>query len=201
MNLPPFLLQALTLAATVKYPLLFLGAIIEGPVLFVASGFFLHLGLVSLLPLFLALLAGDLVGDAAWYYIGYFFAEPMMRKHGKFFSLTPVAVEKAKALFSRHRGKILFISKATLGFGTSVGTLVVLMTAGVTRVPLAKYLLLNALGEIVLLTLLISAGYLFGSLYGSIADSFKIVSLMGSGAVVLLLVFGFGRFVKGRVLL
>ena len=146
MDLPPIVLSALAAVASLKYPLFFVGAIIEGPILFMIGGFLLRLGLVSLAPLFIAFMLGDLVGDVIWYGLGHWVAGPMMRRHGHFLSLTPERLERVKALFSKHHEKILFISKATLGFGTSVGTLVILLTAGVSRVSLRKFILLNAAG-------------------------------------------------------
>lgn len=162
----------------------------------IAAGFLLHREVFTLTPLFLALVVGDLIGDILWYYIGYFFAGPILQRHGKFFGLTPEIYEKAKALFHRHHEKVLLISKVTLGFGLALGTL---MVAGATRVSFKKYIILNFLGELALVTTLLSIGYSFGGLYTYIADSFKIIFIVSVFVIVGLAIFGFSRFMKNNV--
>lgn len=153
-----------------KYILLFLGVIIEGPILMVASGFFILLGYFDLIPVFFVILAGDLIGDTIWYYIGYFFAGPFIKKYGKFIKITPEMFEKSKELFHKYHTNILLISKVTIGFGMSLATL---MAAGATHIPFKKYFALNFIGEIILLSILLSVGYFFGQLYNSISEAFR----------------------------
>ncbi len=179
-----------------KYLLLFFGVIVEGPIIMVASGFLIHQGIFELLPAFIAIFAGDLAGDVAWYYIGYYFAEPFLRKHGHFLSVTPEGLEKAKLLFKRYHVKILLISKMTLGFGMALATLI---AAGATRVSFRLYMLLNALGEFILIALLLVAGYYFGYLYASIAKGFKNFFLIGLVAFVALLIYGFTKYMKKKI--
>ena len=100
------------LPISLRYVLIGVAAIVEGPVLMVACGFLLSQGALTLAPLFTALVLGDLVGDIIWYYIGYFFADPFIARHGHFFSVTPELMDRAKKLFSRYHTNILLISKA-----------------------------------------------------------------------------------------
>ncbi len=176
-----------------KYLFLFVGIIIEGPILMMASGVLIHTGFFSPIPTFLVIMAGDLLGDIIWYYIGYFFAEPFLRKFGKFFKITPEIFNKAKELFQRHHVKILLISKMTVGLGISLATL---MAAGTTHVSLKKYISLNFLGEIFLVSMLLSVGYFFGQLYNSIADALKIYFVAGAVAVIGTLLYYSTRYVK-----
>jgi membrane protein DedA with SNARE-associated domain len=124
----------------------------------------------------------------------------MMRRHGHFLSLTPERLERVKNLFSRHHEKILLISKATLGFGTSVGTLVILLTAGVSRVSLRKFIILNAAGEVILLSIMLTLGYVFGQFYHAFKGSLAWVSLGGVVLVAAGLLWGFSRYLKNRQL-
>ncbi len=160
MHLPPILIHALSLAEFLKYPLIGLGAFIEGPILMVASGLLLHQDLLKLTPLFIALMVGDLIADIMWYYIGYFFAEPLIRKNGTWFGVSLETFEKTKALFNKHHQNIILISKITLGFGVAKG---VLMAAGAARVPFRTFILLNTFGELILISVLVSLGYFFGN--------------------------------------
>lgn len=196
MALPTFLTYALTYANYFKYPLVFIGAIIEGPVLMVASGFLLHRKVFDAIPLFFALMLGDLLADVGWYFIGRFFAEPLLRNHGHFLSITPEVLEKAKQLFHHYHAKILFISKITIGFGMSLATL---MTAGAARIPLRKYLSLNALGELILIPTLLTLGYFFGQASSYLNSTFEIIFLIGVAGVVIFSMRFFSQYMKKKI--
>ncbi len=196
MSLPVLLSHFTDIISQSKYVLIFFGAIIEGPILMIASGFLLHLGVFSAVPLFAALLAGDLVGDVIWYYFGYFFAEPILKRHGHFLSVTPELLEKTKELFHRYHARILLISKITMGFGMALGTL---MAAGITRIPFRTYMFLNALGELILITWMLSIGYFFGQLYPYVADSFKVAFIIGIIIIAIIFVYGFSRYVRSKI--
>jgi len=195
-TLPPILYNSLTLAGQFKYLLVFLGVIIEGPFVMIASGFLLHLKVFSITPLFLSLVLGDLIADVGWYYVGYFILEPFLRKHGHFLSVTPELFEKAKNLFARYHIKILLISKITLGVGIALATL---LAAGATKVSFRTYLILNAIGEIVLVAVLLVIGYFFGEVYDSIAKDFKIVFIVAAAVISILVIFGFSKYIKSKI--
>jgi len=181
-----------------KYILLFLAVIIEGPILMVASGILVHSKFFNLTTAFWVILAGDLVGDIIWYYVGLFFARPFIKKYGKFVKITPEKFEKAKELFNKYHVKILLISKITIGFGMSLATL---MAAGATRVPLKKYLMLNFLGEIVLVSILLFMGYFFGQLYDSIADTMKIYFVVGALVAIGASLYYFTKYIKRVIII
>jgi membrane protein DedA with SNARE-associated domain len=191
--IPNFLL----ILTSYKYLLLFLAIVIEGPILMVASGFLILLGFFEPIPAFIIILAGDLLGDIIWYYIGYFFAEPFLNKYGKFFKLTPEIFEKAKGLFHKYHVKILLISKITIGFGMSLATL---MAAGATHIPFRKYLMLNLIGEVILISILLSIGYFFGQLYNSIADTMKIYFVVGIVTVVGVSMYYASKYIKHTII-
>jgi len=193
MDIPKLLIYSLTVTSHFKYPLIFLGTIVEGPILMIASGFLYRTGVFDIAPLFAALFLGDLAGDIMWYYIGVFFAGPAMRRRGKFLSLTPERFEKIHSLFHGNPGKILFISKVTMGFGLAVGTLAV---AGAIRIPMKTYLIFNALGELVFVTTLLLFGYFFGQLYTMIDNTFKSEYVIASAIVAVGLLTLYTRFIK-----
>ncbi len=193
MSLTSLLPNFLLFLVGYKYLLLFLGIVIEGPILMVASGILIHIKFFDLTTAFIVILAGDLVGDVVWYYIGYFFAGPFIKKYGKFIKITPEVFENAKGLFHKYHVKILLISKITIGFGMSLATL---MAAGATRVSLKKFLMLNFLGEIILVSVLLSVGYFFGQLYNSIADTMKIYFVVGAIVVMGISTYYFTKYIK-----
>jgi membrane protein DedA with SNARE-associated domain len=192
-QLPSFVAAAVDAVGHYRYLLLFIGTIVEGPMLMAACGFLLHMGVFQPLPMFIALGSGDLVADVGWYYAGQYLLEPMMRKHGHFLSVTPKAVEKAKMLFRYHHTRILIISKITMGFGMA---LAVLMVAGASRVPFKKYFIINTAGEIIFVAVMLSIGYWLGSAYTILAGGMKWLFLIGATVLIVALVTGISRFAR-----
>jgi len=153
-------------------------AFAEGPFLSMVFGVIVRLGYFSVMPIYLALMVGDLMGDTFWYYVGYFFGHGFIHKFGKYFNITEQNIEKITEIFHRHKHPILFISKITNGFGFG---LAVLITAGLAKLPFKKYLAVNILGQFVWTGVLIGVGYFFGDLYiqiNNITGRFFIVVIL-----------------------
>ena len=139
------------------------------------SGFLIHTGFFSLVPAFISIAFGDLVGDVVWYGVGYYIAAPILNRHGKFLSITPELYEKSKELFNKYHAKILTISKLTIGFGMA---LAILIAAGATKVSFKRYMYLNAIGEVFFVGYMLTIGYFFGKLYVVIPPGLKIVFIV-----------------------
>ncbi len=197
MQLTSFVPHFLVFLAGFKYILLFIGIVVEGPILMVASGILIHAGFFDGFTAFWVIVFGDLVGDIVWYYIGYYFAEPLIRNYGKFIKVSPEIFERAKKLFNQYHVKILLISKLTIGFGMSLATL---MAAGATKVSLKKYITLNFLGELILVGILLSLGYFFGQLYNTIADTMKIYFTVGVLGAIAVSSYYFTKHIKKAIL-
>jgi len=167
-----------------KYILLFFGAIFEGPVLMMASGFLYHLGEFSFLPMYCALVAGDFTADIGWYCLGRYGTHAFIFKHSHLFNITEETLQKMENLFKRYHQKILIISKLTMGFGFGH---IVLMVAGIFKVPFKKYVILNLIGGFIWTFFLISVGYFLGNIYVHIPAPAKIAFIC-----IAFLVFVFG---------
>ncbi len=178
-----------------KYPAIFFLSILEGPVTMAAVGFLLKLNYFSFLPAYLALLFGDLTGDIGWYAIGYYGAHRFIKRFGKFLSITEESSARISRIFRNHEGKILFLSKITMGFGFAVATL---FTAGMSKVPLKKFIFLNFLGGLFWTGLMMLLGYTFGHVYLKISEGLRIVSIVVFIVILLLALKGFGSYVKTR---
>ena len=196
-GLKEYLMGLINSVLIFKYPALFIGAIAEGPVLMTAAGFIYKLGYLSFWPAYFALLLGDLAGDVAWYWLGYHGAHRFIRRFGKFFSITEDSVEKLKFLFRKHESKVLFINKITMGLGFTVG---MLMAAGMSRVPLKKFIYINFLGGLIWTGFLMMLGYTFGNIYSQVEEGQRIVTIVACVAVFLLALNGFSRYMRSRML-
>ena len=178
-----------------KYPIVFLLALVEGPVIMTLAGFMLRLGYADFWPLYLTLMAGDLVADSLWYGLGYYFAHPLVKKFGRFIDVSEELLVKTTALFQKYPNKILFLSKITMGLGFAM---VVLIAAGLSRVPFKKYITFLAIGQIFWTALLMSIGYFFGNFYLVINKNLRLISLFVFVAIVAFLVRGVSRYLRTR---
>jgi len=144
------------------YALITLVGILEGPILSVLLGIILRLGYFSLVPVYIALMLGDLIGDVAWYHIGYHYGHRAIKKFGARFGITEAGVLRMEKLFHENKHKILFISKITNGFGLSIVTLT---TAGIVRIPFLRYMTINIIGQLIWSGMLLGIGYFFSDSY------------------------------------
>ena len=180
---------------TYKYLIVFILAIAEGPVIMTISGFFLRIGEFSFWPLYLTLMAGDLAADTLWYAVGYHWGRPFIEKYGKFVSISQELVQKTENAFHRHQNKILFLSKITMGLGFA---LVILITAGIAKIPFRKYIIFNLVGQFVWTGALILVGYSFGNLYLTINEGLRDASLIAFILLAIAAVYGVSRYLRER---
>lgn len=180
-----------------RYFALFWVAFFEGPVAMAASGFFIKLGYLEVFAAYSLLLLGDLAADIMWYYLGYFGASKFLNKFGRFFGINKEVSEKAQELFRKHHTKILFFSKITMGFGFA---LAILITAGVTKVSIKRFIVLNFLGGLIWTAFAMLLGYFFGNIYLLIEETFRIGFIVAIIILFLAAIFGFSKFIKNEVL-
>lgn len=164
-----------------RYFLLFIGVLLEGPVVILASGFLLKLGQLEFLPIYAVLVAGDLTADIGWYCLGRYGTRGLILRYGHFLNITPETIATVERRFNRYHERILLISKLTMGLGFAVITLTI---AGMSKVPFRNFVALNLIGGLVWTLFLLVVGYNFGNVYAHVSDTQKLIFL----AVVLTLV-------------
>jgi membrane protein DedA with SNARE-associated domain len=170
-----FLQSILGFLSFSRYAIVFVLCIVEGPVVMMTSGFLYRLGQFDLVPLYFSLMGGDFVADLGWYAVGRYGGRPLVEKYGKYFDITPAVIDKVEERFKKYQNKILFISKITMGFGFALATLI---AAGMMKVDIKKYALLNFLGGFIWTAFLLLIGYFFGNVYNLIPNSFKIIFIV-----------------------
>ena len=138
-----------------KYALIFPIATLEGPIITLVSGFLISIGILSFVPTFLVVFAGDLISDSFYFWLGSrgrHFVERI-----KFLHVSPARLEKVEQHFEKHPGKTLIVSKASYGVGS-----LFLIAAGVSKMAYQKFLEyitpLNAIRS----TALLLIGYYLG---------------------------------------
>lgn len=155
-----------------KYILIFIGTIFEGPVVMMASGFLFGLGQFSFWPMYIALVMGDFVADIGWYALGRFGTRTAIYKYGHFVGITPTTIERVENQFIKYHQKILIISKLTMGLGFAA---VILVVAGIFKVPFKNYVILNLVGGFIWTALLIAIGYFLGNIFATVPLEIKII--------------------------
>lgn len=158
-----------------KYFLLFIGCIFEGPVITIVSGFLYSLGSFNLFPLYLALVAGNFLADIGWYTLGRFGARNTIFKYGHFIGITEEKLNRVEKYFNKYHQKIIIISKLTTGFGFAV---LVLLIAGIFKVPFKNYFIIVLLSGFVWTALLLTVGYFFGNIFITIPPSMKFIFIL-----------------------
>ena len=171
MDAVSYLPQLISLIESSKYILLFLGSYFEGTVIMLTGGVLLKLGHVQFLPLYVALLAGDILADIMWYCIGYFGARPFMLRWGHLINVTPIILEKIERRFHKYHLRILVISKLTMGFGLAAA---ILTSAGMLRVSFSRYLLINIIGGFIWVGAVVVFGYYFGNVLTYVPEEYRI---------------------------
>jgi len=155
-----------------KYILLIIGTIIEGPIVMMVSGFLFGLGQFSFIPMYLALVLGDFIADILWYCVGRFGTRQVLYKYGYFLGITPTIIEKVENRFNQYHQKILIISKLTMGLGFAF---IVLIVAGIFKVPFKNYVILNLIGGFIWTAFVVAIGYFLGNIFLMITGPMKII--------------------------
>lgn len=184
-----------------QYPVLVYGVIIlvsfvEGPILAMFCGVLVKLGNAPFIPVYLALMAGDLIGDTFWYWVGHQFGHRFVRRFGRYFSIHEANVNSVEKIFHKYHSRILIISKITMGLGFA---LVTLITAGMVKIPFKKYFALNFIGQFVWTGFLLFIGYMFGNLYLSVNGFLGKMSLFALFVVAFFALMGYGKFIKNKM--
>ncbi len=188
-----FLISLSTDHSWIVYALIIILACAEGPFLSMIFGVLIRLNYFALLPIYAALMIGDLLGDVGWYYVGRRFGHRFVHRYGKYFSVTEENIGKVEHIFHKYKHRILFISKISNGFGFA---LVTLITAGIVRIPFYRYMATNLIGQFIWTGILLSVGYFFSNLYQQVDTWFGRISVVALFVVVLAAFIGYKKYVR-----
>lgn len=136
------------------YLFIFLGLIIEGEFILISTGILIHLGALSLLPVFVCVLFGLLFKTFGGYYTGSFIHRKW--NHTKFITYVERRVSSTMPHFKEKPFWSIFISKFIMGVNN-----VVIIFSGYHKINFRKYFEAEALSTIIWAPLLVSLGYFF----------------------------------------
>lgn len=189
------LTKLVALPAPLLYALFFPIAIIEGPIITIIAGFLAAHNIVNFLLVYLILAAGDVAGDIFYYAVGRWGRMSFINRWGKYIGITETKIQELEGHFVRHSGKTILFSKIAHGIGT-----LFLVAAGVSKMPLGRFIFYNTIGTIPKTLILLLAGYFFGQAYAQIGKYFDYAAIGGIAlGVALIIIYVFvGRFLKKK---
>lgn len=172
------ILQQIEAYRPLAYSLLFLGMLLEGDVVLLTAAFLTHQGILSFGPVAAIVLAGVLIGDAAWYLLG------------SYLHLAPRLLQRwvdrgARLVDSRLERRpflTIFFSKFTYGFNH-----LVLVRAGMRRIRFAGFLWSDLVAGVLWAAIIGSLGFFLGAafpLVKRVVRYTEIVLLLGLLAVL-----------------
>lgn len=112
----------------------------------------LHLGWIIVVGTCAAAL-----GDNLGYAIGHHGGRPLLERYQHIFRIPSRALERGERMFQRYGAATIFFARFVFGMRVFAGPL-----AGVLRMPWRAFAVFNLLGASVWVTVIATAGYLFG---------------------------------------
>ena len=101
------------------------------------------------------------LGDNIGFALGYYGGRPVLERYRTAFRIQDATLARGEELFARYGAVTIFFARFVFGMRIIAGPL-----AGVLRMPWRKFMVFNFLGAAVWVTVISSAGYLFGQHLG-----------------------------------
>lgn len=153
--------------------------IAEGPVVTIIASILASLGAFSWPIVLIFSIAGDMIGDLIFYWLGYRFGMGFVRNVGKYMGITEALVLRMEKYFENHGGKTIFAVKSTTGLCWATFT-----AAGIVKMDLKKFVQYSFLGGIVWSSFLVAMGYFYGYLWREIKQYISWVGWVVLGTAI-----------------
>ena len=129
-----------------------------------SAGFAASRGDLNLIMVILMGTLGSVIGTLPLYYVGRAFGEDRLiawaDQYGRWLTLSGKDIKKADDWFDRHGSKAVLFGRMVPGIRSLLS-----LPAGMSEMPMPKFLLFSAIGSGLWATLLAGAGYLLGEHY------------------------------------
>ena len=140
-------------------------------------------GDMAAVPLVLWGTAGTTAGNYVWYYlgrnIGYQRIRPFVERHGRWLTMEWTDVEALHRFFVKRGGWVVFVFRFMPTFRTIVS-----LPAGMTRMPLWRFLVWTFAGSLIWNSILAGAGIVLGSHFEQLDHSVGPVAIAITVAIV-----------------
>ncbi|PTA68733.1 DedA family protein [Deinococcus arcticus] len=162
-----------------------------------SAGFAASRGDLNLPLVILVGTAGSVLGTLPLYYLGRAFGEEKLvawaDKYGKWLTLSGKDIRKADDWFDRHGTKAVLFGRLVPGIRSLLS-----LPAGMSEMPMAKFLIYSSIGSAVWASILAGAGYLLGENYDRVEQYVGPASKVILAVVVVAAVVWFVRRKKAQ---
>ena len=155
----------------------FVGTFFEGETILILAALAAYSGYLSLPGVILVAFLGTLCGDEFYFFLGRWHGRQILEKRKSW----KRRVEKAQGLFDRYSTHLILLFRFLYGLRTVTPFIV-----GMSSVPSAKFIVLNAISAAVWAILFGVGGYLFGDALEAIFGEMKRYELYVFGVIVIL---------------
>ncbi len=162
-----------------NYLIIALLVAIEGPIVTLLGASAAASGYLKTGYVLLAAAAGNVSADLIWYYLGYGGKIEWLQPYQKWLGIKPRQMDHLQKEMHKHASKILFFAKLSAGFMVPS-----LLSAGIAKVPLKKWLPTLLLGEMIWTGALMLIGYHGTMMLTNISKGIEYV-LLGASIVFL----------------
>ncbi len=120
------------------------------------------------------------VGDNIGFALGYYGGRPVLERYRTAFRIQDAAIARGEELFARYGAVTIFFARFVFGMRIIAGPL-----AGVLRMPWRRFTIFNFLGAAVWVTVISSAGYLFGQHLGRLERDIRLFDVVAAILVLI----------------
>jgi membrane protein DedA with SNARE-associated domain len=120
------------------------------------------------------------VGDNIGFALGYYGGRPVLERYRTAFRIQDAAIARGEELFARYGALTIFFARFVFGMRIIAGPL-----AGVLRMPWRKFTVFNFLGAVLWVTVISSAGYLFGQHLGRLERDIRLFDVVAAILVLM----------------
>ena len=166
-----------------KYQVMFPITIFEGPIITVIGGFLASQGILNFYAVYAVCVSGDIVGDLLYYALGRWGSQSFLMKWLKYLGVTPERIKKLENHFEKHSGKTLLLGKISHGAGS-----LILIAAGVSKMPVGRFIWFNFIGTLPKTLAFLLIGYYFGEAYKRISQHIDYTALLTFSIAVIIIV-------------
>lgn len=136
---------------------------------------------------------GSLVGAVVGYYIGAWGGRPLLDRYGGYVGIGASDLDRAERWFERWGSAAVFFGRMVPLVRTFVS-----YPAGISRMPMGRFLLFSALGSLPWNAALIGAGYVVGESYPQIEAALKPFEYVIYGVVLALVAYFIVRWWRAK---
>ncbi|HEX2903591.1 MAG TPA: DedA family protein [Jatrophihabitans sp.] len=183
LRLPPALALVLVFLLPALEASAFVGVILPGEIGVILGGVLANQHKLALALVFVAAIAGAIIGDSVGYWVGKRYGESLLSRIPNRI-LKPEHVERAEETVRRFGGRAVFVGRFTAALRALIPGM-----AGMSRISYGRFLVWNALGGGIWAAGFVILGYLAGSQYQRIehyANYIGLALLVGIAALLYL---------------